>query len=66
MPRKIYYSEGRRIKGGGVEEREKRVDIVGVEQAVLQQKKERGREGERDNVRALSRKAFLTSVDCLL
>jgi hypothetical protein len=46
----------------------KRVDIAGVEQAVLQRKEEEGREGgrERDDVRALSRRAFLTSVSYLL
>jgi hypothetical protein len=67
MPRKIRYSGGRRIEGGGVEEGEKtrryRRRRAGGASA-----KERGREGgrEKDNVRALSRKAFLTSVGCLL
>jgi hypothetical protein len=67
MPRKIRYSGGRRIGEGGVEEGEKtrryRRRRVGGAPA-----KGRGREGgrERDDVRALSRKAFLTSVDCLL
>jgi hypothetical protein len=40
----------------------KRVDIAGVEQAVLQRKEG----GGRDDVRALSRRAFLASVGCLL
>ena len=42
----------------------KRVDIVGVKQAVLQRKKGRGR--EREDARALSRRAFLISVGYLL
>jgi hypothetical protein len=35
MLRKIYYSEGRRIKEEEVEEKEKRVDIVNVKQTML-------------------------------
>jgi hypothetical protein len=42
-----------------------RVDIVGVEQAVLQRKEEE-RERERDDVKAFLRRAFLASVGCLL
>jgi hypothetical protein len=63
MLRKIYYSEGI-----GLEEEErkrrKRVDIAGVEQAVLQRKEGEGR--VKDDVRALSKRAFLASVGCLL
>jgi hypothetical protein len=35
MLRKIYYSEGRRIKEEEVKKRKKRVDIVNVKQAML-------------------------------
>ena len=42
----------------------KRVDVAGVEQAVLQRKEGGGR--ERDNIKALSRGAFLASVGYLL
>jgi hypothetical protein len=48
MPRKIRYSGGRRIGGGGVKRREERVGVAGVEQAVLQRKKKGGREKERE------------------
>jgi hypothetical protein len=67
MSRKIYYSEGRRIKEGGVEKGEEtrryRRRRVGGALA-----KERRREGgrNRDDVRALSRRAFFTFVDYLL
>jgi hypothetical protein len=44
--------------------RRKRIDIAGVKQTVLQRKEGEGR--ERDDVRALSRRAFLASVGCLL
>jgi hypothetical protein len=47
MLRKIRYFGGRRIKGG-VEGREERVGVAGVEQAVLQRKKKGGRERERE------------------
>jgi hypothetical protein len=60
MLRKIRYSEGRRIRGGE-EEREKT--------RRYRRRKAGGapaKERKRDNVRALSRRAFLTSVSCLL
>jgi hypothetical protein len=44
----------------------KRIDIAGVERAMLQRKEGEERERERYDVRALSRRAFLTSVGCLL
>jgi hypothetical protein len=65
MPRKIYYSEERRIKGGEIEEGEKtrryRRRRAGGALA-----KGRKRERERYNVRAFLRRAFFTSVGCLL
>jgi hypothetical protein len=66
MLRKIYYSGGRRIREGvekGEETRRYRRRKVGDAPA-KERKREKGR--ERDNVRAFSRKAFFTSVGCLL
>jgi hypothetical protein len=48
MPCKIYYSEGRRIKGEEVKKKKRKcVNIVDVKQAMLQRKKEKRREKER-------------------
>jgi hypothetical protein len=59
MPRKIRYSGGRRIGGGGEEEEETRR---------YRRRRADGApaKGRRDDVRALSRRAFLASVGCLL
>jgi hypothetical protein len=60
MPRKIRYSEGRRIKEGGEK---------GEETRRYRQRKADGasaKERKRNNVRTLLRKAFLASVNCLL
>ena len=65
MLRKICYSEGRRIEEGEVEKGEEtrryRRRKAGDAPA-----KERRREKKRDDVRTLSKKAFLASVGCLL
>jgi hypothetical protein len=64
MLRKIYYSGGRQIRGGveeGKKTRRCRRRRAGDALA-----KGRRREGERDDVRALLKRAFLTSVGCLL
>jgi hypothetical protein len=67
MPRKIRCSGGRRIGGKGVEEGEetRRYRRRRAGGAPAKGRKEEG-ERERDDVRALSRRAFLASVGCLL
>jgi hypothetical protein len=67
MLRKIYYSERRRITGEGAQKGEKtrRYRQRKADGAPAKGRK-REEERERDNVKALSRRAFLTSVDCLL
>jgi hypothetical protein len=60
MPRKIYYSEGRRIRGEGEE---------GEKTRRYRRRKASGtsaKERRRDNVRAFLKKAFFASVGCLL
>jgi hypothetical protein len=66
MLRKIYYSEGRRIIGGEVEEGEKTRRYRRRKAGGAPAKGRKKGKKKRNDVKALSRRAFLASVSYLL